>query len=178
MDTYLHRLFGLYSTRQAADAVRDLLVRNGIAPERVKVHEPGQDRDTGDTTADSDDVLHEMLRVGALGTAAGALAGAAGTMAFAAANVSLFIASPVIGTLAMMGWGASAGGLLGAAFGADSRKGEIADLVRDTLASGHVVLVAYTGNEAETTRAQRIIGESMSWETGDPPRPAALQDRA
>lgn len=31
----------------------------------------------------------------------------------------------------------------------------------NALASGHVVIVAHTGNEEQTTYAQQIIGESM-----------------
>ena len=54
-----------------------------------------------------DDVLKEMLREGAIGTAVGTLAGTAGTIALAAANISLFVANPVLGVLAMLGWGAS-----------------------------------------------------------------------
>jgi hypothetical protein len=50
---------------------------------------------------------------GAIGTAVGAGLGALGEAALAAANVSLFVASPIIGTLTMMGWGAALGAIMG-----------------------------------------------------------------
>lgn len=162
MEKYLHRVLGLYATRAAAEAASDRLVECGMPPENVTILEPGSSSSSsGEARPDSDDVLKEMLREGAIGTAVGTLAGAAGTVAMAVANISLFMASPVVGALSMLGWGASLGAILGAVTGAKSSKGDVADLVKDTLASGHVVLVAHASNEAETTYARQIIGDSM-----------------
>jgi len=69
----------------------------------MQLLEPASNSAAEVAKADSDDVLKEMIREGAIGTAAGTLAGAAGTIALAAANISLFIASPVLGTLVMLG---------------------------------------------------------------------------
>lgn len=161
MENYLHRVLGLYATRAAAQSASDQLVQRGMRPENVKILEPGRDGADPDAKADSDDVLKEVLREGAIGTAVGTLVGAAGTIALAAANVSLFMASPVVGALAMLGWGASLGGIVGVATGAESSKGDVSDLVKDALASGHVALVAHTATEEETTYARQIIGDSM-----------------
>lgn len=161
MENYLHRVLGFYATRTAAEFASGQLIQRGMRPENVKILEPGSDAAGRGARADSDDVLKEMLREGAIGTAVGTLAGAAGTIALAAANISLFLASPVVGTLAMLGWGATLGGTVGAATGARSSKGDVADLVKDALASGHVVLVAHTTTEDETNYARQIIGDSM-----------------
>ena len=91
-----------------------------------------------------------------------------GTIAMAAANISLFMASPVVGALAMLGWGAGLGGIVGVATGAKRSKGDVADLVKDALASSHVVLVAHTATEEETSYAQQIIGASMIEPTDKP----------
>lgn len=159
MEKYLHRVLGLYATRAAAESARDRLVQRGLPPEKVKILESR--RDGAETKADSDDVLKEVLRQGAIGTAVGTLAGAAGTIALAAASISLFIASPVLAALSMLGWGASLGGIVGAAAGAQSSKGDVSDLVKDALAGGHVVLVAHTATEEQTTYAREIIGDSI-----------------
>jgi hypothetical protein len=79
MEAYLHRVLGIYETRAAADAASVDLVRLGVAPENVKVLEPGLAGAMPEAPADSDDVLKEMFRQGAIGTALGTLAGAAGT---------------------------------------------------------------------------------------------------
>jgi hypothetical protein len=173
MDTYLHRVLGFYAGRAPAEEVFIQLVRRGIPAEKVKILEPGEGGESAESKADSDDVLKELLREGAIGTAVGALAGAAGTIALAATNISLFVASPVLGALYLLGWGASLGGFVGAVAGSQNRKGDVSGLVKDALSSGHVVLVARTATEVQTTIARRIIGESM----GDPdaPSPAELQ---
>ena len=161
MGNYLHRVLGLYAVRAEAKCVFDQLVQRGIPPEKVTILEPGRDDGNGEAKADSDDVLKELLREGAIGAAVGTLAGAAGTIALAAANISLFIASPVLGALYLLGWGASFGGFVGAVAGSQRNKGDVSDLVKDALASGHVVLVAHTATEEQTTRVQQIIGASM-----------------
>lgn len=169
MENYLHRVLGLYATRAAAESVFDELVKCGVPAEKVRILEPGRGGGNQEAKADSDDVLKEVLREGAIGTAVGTVAGAAGTIALAAANISLFIASPVLGALSMLGWGASLGGLVGAVAGAERSKGDVSDLVKDALASGHVVLVAHTATEEQTTHAQQIIGESMVEPCVSPP---------
>jgi hypothetical protein len=173
MENYLHRVLGLYTVRAEAESVFNQLVQRSIPSENVTILESGRDDGNGAAKADSDDVLKELLREGAIGAAVGTLAGAAGTIALAVANISLFIASPVLGALYLLGWGASLGGFVGAVAGSQRNKGDVSDLVRDALASGHVVLVARTVTEKQTTIARHIIGESMS--DPDTPSPTAFQ---
>jgi hypothetical protein len=75
--------------------------------------------------------------------------------------VSLFIASPLLAPLVMLGWGASLGALVGAAAGAsagpEKKEGWLSDLVGDAIASGQVVLVAETRTEQETAIAREVI---------------------
>ena len=83
---------------------------------------------------------------------------AAGTgisAAILAANVSLFVASPLVGTLVMLGWGASLGGIVGVTTGTAKRK--LSDLIQDAITSGQVVLVAETLTEQETAIAREVI---------------------
>lgn len=173
MDDYLHRVVGIYPDRTAADAAADELARRGMPPDRITVLTPDSAlvdaKDAG--RSDSDDVLKEALREGAIGTAVGTLAGAVGTAAIAAANLTLFVAAPVLGPLSMLGWGASLGAIVGGAMGAARAKGEVADLVRDALASGHAVLVAHAATEEQATSARQIIGNSMA-EAGSTPAKA------
>ncbi len=62
----------------------------------------------------SDAVLKAVLVDGAVGTGLGALAG----LALVATNVTLFIASPLLAPLMLLGSGASVGGVMGAMAGA------------------------------------------------------------
>jgi len=161
MKNSLHRVVGVYDTLAEADSSRTQLLAHGLLAAQLMTLRPGFAGAGAEGLADSDDVLKELARDGAIGTAAGTLVGAAGTVAIAAASVSLFIASPVVATLFMLGWGASLGGLVGAVVGAKTRTGDASDLVKDALASGHVVLVAHTSSEAQTARAREIVGSSM-----------------
>lgn len=162
MNPYLHRLLGIYVNRADAGSAREMLVFGGLPRDQVKLLSPGGVPEPGTRHADSDDVLNEVLRVGAIGTVVGTLAGAAGTLALTVAGASLFVASPILGTLVMLGWGASTGGIVGAVVGTENQKGDVSDLVKDALRNGSFVLVAYTLSEAQTTLAQNLLGESMT----------------
>jgi len=59
----------------------------------------------------------------AIGTAVGSGLGVLAEVPLVAANVSLFVASPLLAPLVMLGWGASIGGTVGAIVGARRRTG-------------------------------------------------------
>lgn len=111
--------------------------------------------------SDSDDVLKDLLRDGAIGTAVGTAAGAGVSIALAAAQLTLFIASPVLGALYLIGWGASLGGLVGAVVGAERSQGDVSSLIKDALSSGQVVLVVHARTEAETSIAQDVVSQHL-----------------
>lgn len=162
MEHYLHRVVGIFPTRAEAGAARDELVRSGLAPEKIRLFESPRDAAGKRLDADSDDVLKEMLREGAIGTAVGTAAGAIGTVAIAAANVTLFVANPILTTLSMLGWGASLGAIVGGAAGAEREKGDVSSIAREAFDKGYMVLVAHAVNEDQTVVARKILGDSMA----------------
>ncbi len=113
----------------------------------------------------SNEVLKDVLVDGAIGTAVGTGIGALGQIALVAANVSLFIASPLIAPRMLLGWGASIGGFIGAVVGAmpgaGNKEGWLSDLIADAISSGQVVLVAETRTEQETAIAREVIQASV-----------------
>ncbi len=159
MESYLHRAVGLYIRRATADSARDKLIAAGLPLQSIRILEPGNLPAGTDGAADSDDVLQDLLRDGAIGAAVGTAAGAGVSIALAAANLTLFIANPVLGVLSLLGWGASLGGLVGAVVGAERRKGDVSSLIKDALAAGQFVLVVHAATEAHTLAAQRILGQ-------------------
>jgi hypothetical protein len=161
MDKYLHRVVGLYPSRALGEAARDEILAHGLQPKQVRLIEPGSGVVGGDTVSDSDDVLKDILRDGAIGTAVGTAAGAGVSIGLAAANLTLFIASPVLGVLYLLGWGASLGGLVGAVVGSERSKGDVSSLIVDALASGQFVLVVYAYTEEQTSQAHQVIAASM-----------------
>jgi len=147
MAPYLHRVVGLYPSLDLAQKARDLMMAKGLPSTQISVLTAGSMGAVAvagaDAKADSDDVLQDLLRDGAIGTAVGMAAGAGVSIALAAANLTLFIASPVLGALYLLGWGASLGGLVGAVVGAERSKGDVSTLIKDALSNSQVVLVAH-----------------------------------
>ena len=158
-----HIVSGIYASQTEANTARNLLVERGIPRAQVKVLE-APPAGAGKVVKD-DIVLKDILVDGTIGAAVGTGIGAAAQVALVAANVSLFVASPVLAPLAMLGWGATLGGLTGAAVGAEktglAKDGKFSDLVMDAIRSGHIVLVVHTNTPEEAALARDVIGESV-----------------
>ena len=82
-------------------------------------------------------------------------------VALIAANVTLFVASPLIAPLVLLGWGASLGGLIGATAGAAENIKPLSELVHDAILNGQCVVVVETRNEEETILAGRVLKEAI-----------------
>ena len=121
---------------------------------------------------ESNEVLTNVLVDGAIGTVVGTGIGALAQLAIVAGSVSLFVASPLVAPLVMLGWGASLGAFVGAAAGANAgvehKDGWLSDLVHDAIASGQVVLVVQTrtGQKKPKLRARlsarRLVNSKTS----------------
>lgn len=164
MDLGNHLVSGIYTSRAEADVVRMRLIERGMPDEQMHIVDRAPDYANA-KMADDDEALKDVLVDGSVGAAAGAGIGLLAEVALVAANVTLFVASPLIAPLAMLGWGASLGGIVGAAVGAvktaAKKEGKFSDLVLDAIKEGHVVLVAITRTEAEKALASEIIGDSV-----------------
>lgn len=161
MKKYLHRVLGLYKTRGAADVARQRLLDQGLPASQLVMLQPGRGALSREVRADSDDVLREMLRVGALGALLGAITGALVTGVLMAIGIGLFDTNAMPGALIMISNGIAVGGLVGAIAGARNRRGEVADFLKSALDQGKVVLVAHTTTERQTAQARVILGESL-----------------
>lgn len=163
-----HTVSAIYPDHLAAESTRNRLLAVGIANADISILNESSQLFVEEG---SDEVLKDMLVDGAIGTAIGAGAGALGTVMLWASSVTLFVASPVVAPLVMMGWFASIGGLAGAAAGAaatDTPGGEVSrkegvfsELVRDAIKSGNVVLMVRTHSDSERARAKALIGDSL-----------------
>ena len=163
-----HKVSAIYPGRAEAEAVRQRVIEGGFAANAVDIlHEhPLPFVEEG-----SDEVLKDMLVDGAIGTAVGTGVGVLGTAVLWASSVTLFVASPLIAPLAMLGWFASVGGIVGAATGAAAagapvagtprKEGKFSELVMDAIKSGNAVLVVHTYDETERESAKKIIGDSL-----------------
>jgi hypothetical protein len=165
MDEYLHHVSGFFAHHKDADSAFSSLVERGLPRERLRIFETDSAPPASAPQSESNEVLKNVLVDGAIGTAVGAGIGALGEVALVVANVSLFVASPLLAPLMMLGWGASIGALIGASAGASAEAGDkggmFSELIRDAISSGQVVLVAETRTEQETAIAREIIQASV-----------------
>jgi len=157
MSTYRHYLSGFFEHRDQAELALNQLHSQGIPPLRIQLFDANSTPLAHKSTDSSNEVLKEVLVDGAVGTVVGITIGALGQVALVAANVTLFVASPLIAPLIMMGWGAGIGGLLGASAGAAAHSKSLSDLVSDAIAQGQIVVVVETLTEQETQAAKETF---------------------
>jgi hypothetical protein len=165
MHEYRHHVSGFFARRQEAERAVSRLIDQGLPRSRLHLLEAGSVPPVVAPQSDSNAVLKDVFVDGAIGVAVGTGIGALAEFALVAANVSLFIASPLIAPLVMLGWGASLGGFVGGAVGAEShggdKEGKFSTLIRDAISSGQVVLVVETRTQQETAVAGEIIKASV-----------------
>jgi hypothetical protein len=160
MTLYQHRVSGFFVKQEEATTARKELIRRAIPEQQLALYFNAQADLHSPAVADSNGTLKNMLIDGAIGGAVGTTVGALGEIALVAASVTLFVASPLIAPLSMLGWGASLGAVVGAVAGSthiNKEGGKLSDLVTDAIQSGQVVLVASTYSEHETAIAIEVI---------------------
>lgn len=164
MTEYMHHVSGFFVKREEAQIALSKLTDRGIPPEQMRIYDNETAAREPAPDANSNTVLKNLIVDGAVGAAVGTGLGVLAEVALVVANVSLFIASPLLAPLAMLGWGASLGGVVGAVIGSENthkKDGKLADLVQDAIMNGQVVLVAQTRSEQETAIAQEVIKEAV-----------------
>lgn len=165
MNQHHHYVSGFFATQDEAQEARFVLIERGVPLAQLQLFESNSPLPALAPKADSNAVLKDVVVDGAIGTAVGTGVGALAEVALVAANVSLFVASPLLAPLVMLGWGASIGAVVGASVGAtadkqavaDNKEGWLSALVGDAIASGQVVLVAETLTLQQTETARDVI---------------------
>jgi len=163
-----HKVSAIYATDDEARVVCKHLIDAGVSPDDVSLL---NELPLPPFADDDDELLKDMLVDGSIGTAIGAGVGAIGTAMLWAGGVTLFVASPVVAPLAMLGWFASVGGIAGALTGAAGnptrrdQPGKFSELVMDAIQSGNVALVVRTHDEASRSLAKDIISKSLKGHT-------------
>lgn len=165
MIQYQHLVSGIFQHHDEATLARSKLEENGLALERMHIIEQDISAPQGTTQGQSNEVLKNMVVQGSAGTLIGLGLGAFTEIALLVADVTLFVASPLIAPLVILGWGASIGATAGAAIGAIKKddvhsiekEGRFSALISDAIASNQVVLVVETSNKKETEIAAEVM---------------------
>jgi VIT1/CCC1 family predicted Fe2+/Mn2+ transporter len=163
---YPHKAVAVYldeeTAQQAAQALRDaelgdaridVLGPDSIDVDRAIEPEPGGARNR---------IIEDMLA----GSAAGAVAG--GALIAGGASVlapALFVSSPIVGPLIVLGYGAMIGGTGGAILGLRAGEHRLAGLVKDALAEGFAAVIVHTADADAESRAAAVIAGTMAEKT-------------
>ena len=166
MDDYRHHVSGFFPERVSAEATLFTLTTRGFNTAQLQLHSgDAQAPPAPDPLAQSNGVLKDLLVDGAIGGAVGTGLGGLTTLALVATDITVFIASPLLAPLMLLGGGASLGALTGAVIGASAGSGEpsgqFADLMMAAIKHGDVVLVVETHSEAQTAIAREVISASV-----------------
>ncbi len=162
MQPQRHYVSGFFAQRGLAQDAYDQFIGMGMKPDQMGLYQSQALAPEPALPLGSTAVLERVIVDAGIGTVAGTLLGGLAEIALVAANVSLFIAAPLVTPLVMLGWGASLGGLIGAVKGAmpqppSESAGWLTDLVRDATAAGQAVLVVQTDTEDETALARKTM---------------------
>lgn len=154
MHAYRHYVSGFFATRAEAHRALSALIERGLSRARLRIFDNQSGLPAQAAKASSEEFLKDKPVDGAIaGTGLGLLVGAT----LVATNVSLFIARPLIAPLAILGWGSSLGGFLGAARGPGNETRPFSDLLGDAIANGLIVLLADTRTELEASVAGELL---------------------
>jgi hypothetical protein len=161
MNHYIHYVSGFFEHDQEANDVFEKLIAQGLPSEHVHIYTHHSPAHTHESSEGSNEILKDILVDGSIGAGVGTGIGALIEVALISTNVTLFVASPLIAPLVLLGWGASIGGLLGASVGSAENKKPFSALIEDAIKNGQFVLVVETRTEAEKTLAQELIKDSI-----------------
>lgn len=120
MDEYRHHVSGFFAHREEAEGAVTRLVERGLPRDQLQLFDADSGPVVAEPKGESNEVLNKVLVDGAIGTVVGTGIGALAQLALVAGSVSLFVASPLVAPLVMLGWGASLGAFVGAAAGANT----------------------------------------------------------
>jgi len=170
MTHYHHHISGIFQRHAEALVAFTQLKDKGLPLRRMQIFENETAIPKASTQAKSNEVLKNMLVKGSIGVFVGGVLGVIAQFSLVSANITLFIASPVVATLAMLGWGAVVGGTLGSILGAityvksnaKKEQGWLTDFVKDAITSGQVVLVVETLNKEETALTGEVMKLSVN----------------
>jgi len=161
MDTRPHYVSGFFVSRTDAENIVVQIADHGIPRDRIHIYDRSSLMPDHVANDSDDKVLKDILIDSGIGAAVGTGVGALIEVGLIAANVTLFVASPLIAPLVLLGWGAALGGIIGASAGAADKVKPLSELVHDAITNGQHVVVVETRNNDEKIAASKVIKDAI-----------------
>lgn len=165
MEKTLHKVAGIYATRDEALAARTSLIERGFSAEQITLVSPEDAHTDEKIEPEGDGVAKHVIKDALIGGVIGGGVGGATAAAMAAASITLFVASPILAPLTIMGWGAAVGAFAGAGKGISMEQDQFAAMVKDVANDGKYVVIVQAHSDEESSRARDLIGQSAADES-------------
>lgn len=104
MNHYCHHVSGFFPARDEVQSALSGMLEKGLPREQIQIFSANSASVSSAQEAKSDAALKDMLVDGAIGTTVGTGIGALGSVALAASSVTLFVTSPLVALLMLIGW--------------------------------------------------------------------------
>lgn len=164
-EQYPHKIAAIYTDAARVDAAIRALwdaAVGDVRMTRLAPDSPDPGRGIEPEQAETRNrFIVDMLTGGGIGTAIGAV----GAGAIAIGLPTLFVSAPVVGPLAVAGYGATLGATAGAIKAFKVKEGLLADMVKDSLARGFHVLVVHARDAEAQGRAEQVIEHTVTEDT-------------
>lgn len=161
MTPYQHWLTGFFVKQEEAQAACAELIHRGIPAQQLRLYLNDPEDQTPTTSGDSQQVLTNFLVDRDMSASSGWAGGAEGDIPLGGTQVTLFVASPLIAPLAMLGWCPSLSAAVSGAIRFNKKDGRLAELVSDAIQSGQAALMVSTCSEAQTSVAIEVIQSAV-----------------
>lgn len=164
-ESYPNKIAAVYPDKAAAEAALNALNLARLSGIRITLLAPRAGEVDLAIEPEVEETRNTVVENTLTGGAAGTATGAAVAGATAMLAPALFVSTPVVGPLIVLGYGALIGSTAGAIRGLRVRETLLAGLVKDALKAGYHVVLVHAENPDAQRRTQTVIDETMAEET-------------
>lgn len=158
MNKYCHQISGFFSHRDQAEAAYSRLVDQGINKEQLTLRRTDFAADQSAANNESSNHVLKTIMINIVfGVVIGSIVGMLVELSLIASNINLFVASPFIGPVVLIGWGASIGGFIGAVVGAMKKNQLLTQMAEEAILHGQFALVVETHDRQQTSTAKTVM---------------------
>lgn len=162
MNKFCHHISGFFSHRDQAEAAYSRLVTQGIHKDQLTLRHADFASDQSYANNESSNyVLKTIIIHIVFGVVIGSMVGMLVELALIASNINLFVASPLIGPVVLIGWGASLGGFIGAVIGAMKKNQALTQMTEEAILHRQFALVVETHDRKQTSTAKSVIKDAV-----------------
>lgn len=158
MSKYCHQISGFFHFKSQAEIAYSSLIAQGINKNQLSLHRADFALDNNSASNESSiNAFASILLSVAFGVAIGSIVGMLVELSLIASNINLFVASPFIGPVVLIGWGASIGGFIGAVVGAMKKNQLLTQMAEEAILHGQFALVVETHDRQQTSTAKTVM---------------------